>query len=165
MAVVVAILALVPLSQSVRILAALYVGSDVAALASGTLSKDDYLSRRLAYYPAVQWLNTHALPHAQVLYLGETRLLYLDRPVRFTSAYDSTEIVRRLDGDAAPLFNQLRTLGITHILIHGHEIERLRAAYEYLPLSADAEQRLRAALADCRIVFRKFGVQVCELPH
>lgn len=157
--------ALAPLSQSIRILDSLYVGSDVAALASGTLSKDDYLARRLAYYPAVQWLNAQAPPGAQVLYLGETRLLYLNRHVRFSSAYDYTELARLLGPDAPPLFSQLRNLGITHILINGREIERLRAGYGYLPLSVNAEQRLRAALVECQIVFRKFSVQVCELPH
>lgn len=158
-------LAVAPLSQSIRTLDALYVGSDVAALVSGTLSKDDYLARRLAYYPAVQWLNAHAPPDARVLYLGETRLLYLDRAVRFSSAYDYTEVARLLGPDAPPFFSQLRDLGITHILVNGREIERLRAAYDYLPLSVDAEQRLRAALAECRVVFRKFGVQICELPR
>lgn len=157
-------LALAPLSQSLRILDALYVGSDVAALASGTLSKDEYLTRRLSYYPAVQWLNAHVPPDAQVLYLGETRLLYLNRPARFSSAYDRTEIAQLLGPDAPPLFSQLRTLGVTHIVIHGREIERLRAAYEYLPLSVEAEQRLRAALRACRIPFYKYGVQICELP-
>jgi hypothetical protein len=162
---VLVMLAIAPLSQSIRTLDALYVGSEVAALASGTLSKDEYLSRRLAYYPAVQWLNAHVPPQAHVLYLGETRLLYLDRPVKFSSAYDRTEIAHLLGPEAPPLFSQLRSLGVTHIVIHGREIERLRAAYEYLPLSVEAEQRLRAALGSCRILFHKHGVQICELPR
>ncbi len=157
-------LALAPLSQSLRILDALYVGSDVAALASGTLSEEEYLTRRLSYYPAVQWLNVHSPPDAQVLYLGETRLLYLDRLVRLSSAYDHTEIADLLGPDSPPLFSQLRSLGITHIVINGREIERLRVAYEYLPISIEAEQRLRAALGSCRMLFHKHGVQICELP-
>ncbi len=160
-----AVLALAPLPQSLRMLDALYVGNDVLALASGTLSKDEYLTRRLSYYPAVQWLNVHTPPDAQVLYLGETRLLYVNRPVRLSSAYDRTELVDLLGPDAPPLFSQLRSLGVTHIVIHGREIERLRAAYDYLPLSAEAEQRLRAALRACRIPFHKSGVQICELPR
>jgi hypothetical protein len=99
------------------------------------------------------------------LYLGETRLLYLDRPVRFSSAYDITELARLLDPDAPPLFQQLRSQGITHILINGREIDRLRASYDYLPISPDAERRLKSALHDCRIVFRQSGVQICELPN
>jgi hypothetical protein len=159
------VLAVAPLSQSIRVLDALYVGSDIAALFSGRLSKDDYLARRTAYYPAAQWLNTHAPPDAQVLYLGETRLLYLDRPVSFSSAYNFTEIARLMAPNAPPLFSQLRNMGITHILINGREIERLHASYEYLPVSVDAERRLHAALEECRIVFRKSGVQICELPR
>ncbi|MGH7229118.1 MAG: hypothetical protein ACREIH_07865 [Nitrospiraceae bacterium] len=159
------ILAVAPLSQSIRVLDSLYDGRDVAALFSGTLSKSDYLARRLAYYPAAQWLNIHTPSDAHVLYLGETRLLYLDRPVSFSSAYDFSEIARLLAPNAPPLFSQLRNRGITHIVINGREIERLRTGYEYLPLSVDAERRLRAALAECRIAFRKSGVQICELPR
>lgn len=159
------ILAVAPLWQSVRVLDALYVGRDVAALFSGTLSDNDYLARRLAYYPATQWLNLNAPVDAQVLYLGETRLVYLNRSVSFSSAYDVNQITRLLPSPPEPLIRQLRTRGITHIVIHGREIERLRAAYEYLPLSTEAEGQLRAALAECRIVFRKSGVQICELPQ
>ena len=159
------LLAIFPLWQSVRILNSLYDVADVAALFSGKLSHDDYLTRRIAYYPATQWLNTHAPSNARVLYLGETRLLYLDRPVRFSSAYDITELARLLDPDAPPLFQQLRSQGITHILINGREIDRLRATYDYLPISPDAERRLKSALQDCRIVFRQSGVQICELPN
>jgi hypothetical protein len=161
---VLAILALVPLSQSIRVLDSLYIGSDVAALFSGGLSERDYLSRRLPYYPAALWLNSHTPSNARVLYLGETRLLYLDRLVNLSSAYDVGETARLLAPESPPLFNQLRNQGITHIVINGREIERLHAAYDYLSLPADAERRLRAELEECRIVFRKSGVQICELP-
>jgi len=159
-----AALTLWPLIQGVRVLDSVYVGRDVVALFSGALSEREYLSRRLAYYPAASWLNTHTPSDAQVLYLGETRLLYLDRPVSFASAYDVGEMGQLLASESPPLFARLRNQGITHIVIHGREIERLRAAYDYLPLSTDAERRLRAELAECRIVFRQYGVQICEIP-
>ncbi|WP_455378200.1 hypothetical protein, partial [Petrachloros mirabilis] len=159
------LLAMVPMWQSVRILDTLYGTQDVLALFTGALSKDDYLTRRLAYYPAAQWLNNHAPPDGHVYYLGETRLLYLDRLVSMSSAYDHNEIASLLAPDAPPLFTQLKNRGISHIMIHGREIERLRSSYEYLPISADAERQLRQALAGCRIVFAKSGVQVCELPR
>ena len=159
-----AALTLWPLIQSVRVLDSVYVGRDVMALFSGALSEHEYLGRRLAYYPAASWLNTHTPSHAQVLYLGETRLLYLDRPVNFSSPYDVGEMGQLLASESPPLFARLRKQGITHIVIHGREIERLRAAYDYLPLSTDAERRLRAELAGCRIVFRQHGVQICEIP-
>jgi hypothetical protein len=159
------VLALAPLSKSVRVLDSLYTGSDLAGLFAGTLSKDEYLAQRLAYYPAAQWINAHAPSDARVYYLGETRLLYLDRPVSVTSAYDHHDIGRLLAPDAPPFFSQLRSRGITHIVINGREIARLRASYDYLSLPVDAEGRLRAALSECRIVFGKSGVQVCELPR
>ena len=159
------ILAVTPLWQSVRVLDTLYVGRDVTELFSGTLSDSEYLARRLAYYPATQWLNHNTPIDTQVLYLGETRLLYLDRRVRFSSAYDVNQITHLLPSPPDRLIRQLRAQGITHIVIHGREIERLRAAYDYLSLSTDAEGQLRAALAQCRIVFHKSGVQICELPQ
>lgn len=165
MAAILAVLALVPLSKSVKVLDMLYNGSDVAALFAGSLSNDEYLARRLPYYPAAKWLNSHTPPDAHIYYLGETRLLYLTRQVSFTSAYDRHEMSRLIAAESVPLFDQLKNRGVTHIVVNGREIERLRGAYDYLTLPADAEQRLRAALSVCPVVFVKSGVQVCELPH
>jgi hypothetical protein len=159
-----ALLAVAPLWQSVLVLDALYVGSDAAALFSGTLSRDQYLARRLAYYPAAQWLNAHTEKDAHVLYLGETRLLYVDRQVTLASAYDAGHFDRLLAQGAPPFWTALKSLGVTHILINGREIDRLRTDYDYLSLTADAERQLKAALQSCRILFRRSGVQLCELP-
>jgi len=163
--VVVAGLAIVPMTQSARTLDGLYNAGDVVDLFSGALSHDDYLERRLAYYPAAMWLNNQTPPDGRIYYLGETRLLYLNRPVSFSSAYDHSEMARLLAPHAPPFFDQLKSRGVTHIVIHGREIERLRRSYDYLPISDDAERRLRGTLAQCRIVFSKSGVQVCELPR
>jgi hypothetical protein len=162
---VIGLIALVPMWQSARVLDELYRAKDVAALFTGSLSEDEYLSSRLAYYPAAQWINRHAPLDSRVYYLGETRLLYLDRPVSMSSAYNHNDIANILALNAPPFFAQLKNRGITHIMIHGQEIERLRGSYDYLPISADAEQQLRIALSGCRIVFAKSGVQVCELPR
>jgi len=162
---VVAGLAIVPMTQSARTLDGLYNAGDVAALFTGTLSHDDYLERRLAYYPAAVWLNNQAPPDGRIYYLGETRLLYLNRPVSFSSAYDHSEIAQLLAPQSPPFFDQLKSRGVTHVVIHGREIERLRRSYDYLPISGDAERRLRGTLSQCRIVFSKSGVQVCELPR
>jgi hypothetical protein len=161
----VTLLAIAPLWQSLAVLNEVYVGTDMAALLSGSLSRDDYLSRRLAYYPAAQWVNAHTASDAHVLYLGETRLLYLDRLVTFTSAYDAGHFDRLLTPKAPPLWTTLEALGVTHILINGREIDRLRGSYEYLALTADAERQLKNALHECRVLFRQSGVQLCELPR
>jgi hypothetical protein len=58
----------------------------------------------------------------------------------------------------------LKSLGVTHILIHGREIDRLRSSYDYLTLTSEGERQLRAELHRCRIVFRQSGVQLCEIP-
>jgi hypothetical protein len=158
-------LAIAPLSQSLLTLNMVYTGADVAALFSGSLSRDEYLSRRLAYYPAAQWLNGHTDTDARVLYLGETRLLYLDRLVTLSSAYDAGHFDRLLAPGAPPLWATLKRLGVTHVLVHGREIDRLRGTYDYLSLTVEAEQRLKTSLQGCRVVFRQSGVQLCELPQ
>ncbi len=159
------LLALAPLWQSVQVLNTVYVGPDVAAFFSGSLSRDEYLARRLAYYPAAQWLNAHTNADTRVLYLGETRLLYLERQVMLSSAYDAGHFDRLLAPGALPFWTTLQRLGVTHILIHGHEIDRLRGSYDYLTLTNDAERQLKASLQGCRIVFRQSGVQLCEIPY
>ena len=158
-------LSIAPLWQSVQVLNTVYVGPDVAALLSGSLSREEYLARRLAYYPAAQWLNTHTDVDTRVLYLGETRLLYLDREVMLSSGYDAGHLDRLLALDAPPLFVTLKQMGITHILINGREIDRLRGSYDYLMLTAEAERQLKTSLEGCRIVFRQSGIQLCELPY
>lgn len=158
------LLAIAPLWQSMRLLNDVYVGTDVAAFFSGSLSRDEYLARRLAYYPAAQWLNAHTDTQARVLYLGETRLLYVDRQVALSSPYDAGHFDRLLAPGAPSLWTTLKNLGVTHILIHGREIDRLRASYDYLVLAADEERQLKAALQGCRILFRQSGVQLCEIP-
>jgi hypothetical protein len=157
--------AIAPLWQSVMLLNTVYVGPDVAALFSGSLSRDEYLARRLAYYPAAQWLNAHTAADARVLYLGETRLLYVDRQVTLSSAYDAGHFDRLLAPGAPPLWTMLKRVGVTHILINGPEIDRLRGSYDYLTLTMDAERQLKTALQGCRVVFRQSGVQLCELPY
>ena len=159
------VLAIAPLWQSYLVLNTVYVGPDVAALFSGSLSRDEYLARRLAYYPAAQWLNAHTDTDARVLYLGETRLLYVQRDVMLSSAYDAGHFDRLLAPGALSLWTTLTRMGVTHILIHGHEIDRLRGSYDYLSLTTDAERRLKTSLQRCRIVFRKSGVQLCEVPR
>jgi hypothetical protein len=54
---------------------------------------------------------------------------------------------------------------VTHVLINGREIDRLRGRYDYLTLTADGEHQLKMSLQGCRIVFRQSGVQLCELPY
>jgi hypothetical protein len=158
------LLAIAPLWQSMWLLNEVYVGTDVAAFFSGSLSRDEYLARRLAYYPAAQWLNAHTDAQARVLYLGETRLLYVDRQVALSSPYDAGHFDRLLAPGAPPLWTTLNNIGVTHILINGREIDRLRTSYDYLVLAADAERQLKAALQGCRILFRQSGVQLCEIP-
>jgi hypothetical protein len=158
------LLAIAPLWQSMWLLNEVYVGTDVAAFFSGSLSRDEYLARRLAYYPAAQWLNAHTDARARVLYLGETRLLYVDRQVALSSPYDAGHFDRLLAPGAPPLWTTLNNIGVTHILINGREIDRLRTSYDYLVLAADAERQLKAALQGCRILFRQSGVQLCEIP-
>jgi hypothetical protein len=161
----VTLLAIAPLGQSLAVLNEVYVGSDMAALFSGSLSRHDYLSRRLAYYQAAQWINAHTASDAHVLYLGETRLLYIDRLVTFTSAYDAGHFDRLLAPKAPLLWRTLKDLGVTHILINGREIDRLRGSYDYLALTGDAERQLKNALQECRVLFRQSGVQLCEVPR
>jgi len=162
---VVTLLAIAPLAQSLSVLNEVYVGSDMAALFSGSLSRHDYLSRRLAYFQAAQWVNAHTASDAHVLYLGETRLLYIDRLVTLTSAYDAGHFDRLLVPKAPPLWRTLKDLGVTHILINGREIDRLRGSYDYLALTGDAERQLKNALQECRVLFRQSGVQLCEVPR
>lgn len=101
----------------------------------GTESRHEYLERKLpTLYPITQYANEHLPSEAVILYIGDTRGYYSDRPFIANTAHDRTVIVELAHQaiDAADLRQKLTELGVTHIIFNKREGSRLHSQYRYL---------------------------------
>jgi hypothetical protein len=135
-------------------------------VAAGLEGRDDYLGRKLQSYNVMRHVN-EALPRsARVFSIGETAGYHLQRDHVTNSAHDRSILQRliREEGDAGAVARRLRELGVTHLLYHPAELERLRASYGYLALDAQGDAVLRALLeTQARPLMRGNGVWLFEL--
>ncbi len=162
-----AIVGIVSLGQAVtaaQITGQLY-GSGAWQVHSGASSRQEFLDQELPYHAAARWLRDNTEPGAGVLFVGETRLLHVDRPVRFASAYDRPELSDWIGRFPEPraLNQHLRQLGLRYVLINRGELDRLRRAYDHLMLPGAHQDRVAAWLRTRGLVYEGRGIQVCEI--
>lgn len=130
----------------------------VYRVVTGVESRDEYLSRRVSYYPAARFLGT--LPRdARVLFAGEGRTFYVPREAVAATPFDRPAIDRydAATGEDA-LRAALRKDGITHLLVSDPELKRTRgdtaAAFMQRHFPSGAPRR----------IFDQNGVEVYQLP-
>lgn len=86
---------------------------------SGTLHRDDYITRYRGEYPAIQFINTHLPSSAQLLALGlGNRTYYCDRRMDCDPDFFINAVTAA--GSADSLVTILRTSGYSHLLIRHH---------------------------------------------
>jgi hypothetical protein len=96
-------------------------------------------------WEAFDYINKNLKPEQHKVFLiGETRGFWLRVPAVVPSAYNGRQLVELFGGDSTPADwrEVLAGFGVTHILVHPSEIERLRQKYGYLALSKPEEERL-----------------------
>jgi len=110
---------------------------------SGNLGEKDYLSTQRPSYPApcygaVDWMNLNLPSDAKVLYLGETRALYLKRKFRISGAGEWWWFQEKLKEarSGEEFYKMIKEDGITHILFNAPEARRLSG---YEPFYFDPE--------------------------
>lgn len=86
----------------------------------GALSREDYLTDKLTYYPAAHWANTHLDEKSCVLLLGEHRLFHWKVPVLGNDWYDRPRILPFLQvaKNRAELVQALHRAGVTHVFVN-----------------------------------------------
>ncbi len=107
---------------------------------TGPMSAKEFLSHHQGlypspYFPAMDFVNHHVPESGKVLFIGETRSYYSERPAEVASIFDEQPIVTALkkSRNEDDLYGVLRRQGVTHIFIN--EIETLRARnYRRFPL-------------------------------
>jgi hypothetical protein len=138
----------------------------------GVQDPEEYLARRVAYYPAAAFLNAAAPPSAKVLLVGEGRGYYLEREYAGATPFDPiplVEIAEKAVRAGRPLAAALRGAGFTHLLVGRGEMERIarmRGEAGYFartgPAARDAIERLLSG-EGARAVFERSGVVVMEI--
>jgi len=141
-------------------------------VALGVEMPEDYLNRRVSYYPAASFINGSLPRDARVLLVGEGRTYYLEREVLANTPFDEKEVLRLAARAAArgdDLAAFLRAEGITHLLVSGPEMTRIArtaGAESYLseavPETREAVTRLLGG-AGTHLLYERAGVRVLEL--
>jgi hypothetical protein len=144
------------------------------SLWSGEQSRQAYIEQRVSFFPVAQYVVEHLDDNAKILLVGESRLLYWQRAIIPSSAYDTAVIVKliRRSQDAETAACELITQDITHIVYNTVEAKRLRQHYDYFSWESDEEQRRFDALrrylnpvrADRGVVLFKIQVPAAGCP-
>jgi hypothetical protein len=128
----------------------------------GLETKDQYLSRAIQAYPAINYINNHLAEEAVILFIGETRNFYCKRKCISPSAHDIQPIIPILRNAQNPeqAVHILQKTGITHILFSQKETARLQ---KYFPATfgwttEDKEKLAYFFNSQCEILFQEQGV-------
>jgi hypothetical protein len=133
---------------------------------TGKTTAEEYLSAMLPYHETALWMNANLPPDAQVLFLGETQVLYVERVVHFSSAYDHTDIVRwmRESPDDDAFRERIARAGADYLLINTSEVERLNKAYRYMDLTSRDVDTLNSLLKRCTLISGRGDIHLFQLP-
>ncbi len=111
-------------------------------VALGLETREAYLSKKLNYYPAAQFIN-QSLPGTSTLYLfGDQRGYYYQRRVIFNTVFSRNWMAAWADEATTPaaLREAIVSRGITHILINRTEMQRL-SSYNHFTMTPEGQQR------------------------
>jgi 4-amino-4-deoxy-L-arabinose transferase-like glycosyltransferase len=131
---------------------------------SGLISKSAYLRRENAAYSnpsaaAMEFVNGNLKPDARILLLGESRGFHCERRFVASSFFDRSPLVEWLKESRSPgeLRERLGREGITHFLINGPELARLKDAGRWAFEPEEAKRLLDFWSASVREVYSDAG--------
>lgn len=98
---------------------------------SGVRTRDEYLSRKLDYYPCAAYARENLGQNDKILVAGEVRGYHVVQPHEATQTYAPNRFVRIANraADAAGLARELREEGFRYVLFVPREAERLNEGY------------------------------------
>ncbi len=99
----------------------------------GLESREEYINRDFPPYSVMNYINQNLSPSSKVLFIGETRTYYCERPFVANTAFDTTIIVEWVQStkDIQDLLDRFKEEGVTHILYNKREGERLEHQFSY----------------------------------
>ncbi len=99
----------------------------------GLESREEYISRDLPSYSVMNYINQNLPSSSKILFVGETRTYYCERPFLANTTFDTTIIVEWVQSakDIQDLLARFKEEGVTHILYNKWEGDRLSREYSY----------------------------------
>ena len=104
------------------------------AYAFGFETRDEFLVRTLPPYPAMKFINENLDEDAVVLLIGEAEIHYIKRAVLYNTVFDTSIIEEVVNTSTSPeeVYEKIRDLGATHLLLNYVEVARLNRTYSYM---------------------------------
>lgn len=146
----------------------LYVFEEVRGpipAALGLMSRSDYLSKKLDYYPAMAFMEKNLPKEANVLIVGDQRGYYCPRRHLAPMGLLPTPLRAWTDQsqDAVAFGKKLKELGFTHLFFNFKEAKRLEG-YRVLDLSEHGRIVFNAFLGSLTPIFSTEGTVLFALP-
>jgi len=96
------------------------------------------------YYEVISYINSHLPRQSKVLFLGEVRSYYCQRDKLVSTQFDTNIILELIhkSNDIKGLMNNLRELGVTHVLYNEIGANWLTKYFDYFHWQNKEEERL-----------------------
>lgn len=139
---------------------------DPLPVALGVMSRTDYLSKKLDYYPAMEFMNKSLPSDANVLFVGDQRSYYCPRrhlaPMGLlpTPLRDWTNDA----ADGAAFGRKLRELGFTHLFFNFKEAKRIEG-YRVLDFTDHGREVFNSYLRSLTPIYTTEGTVLFSLPY
>lgn len=119
---------------------------DGSGIWRGLETREEYLDRKMqnSYEPLVLWTNENLPKDSRLLIVGDSRGVYYERPYLAQSAFDEPFFARaaRSAKNAGEIQEQLRQLGVTHVVFNLPEGLRVSKEYHQYELRPEEWRRL-----------------------
>ncbi len=144
-----------------------YIVEDVRGplpVALGLVSRADYLSKKLDYYPAMEFMKKGLPPDANVLFVGDQRSYYCPRRHLAPMALLPTPLRDWTNdaADGAAFGRKLRALGFTHLFFNFKEAKRIES-YRVLDLTDHGKVVFNSLLSSLTPIFSTDGTVLFDL--
>ncbi|MBA5869892.1 MAG: hypothetical protein GDA68_07830 [Nitrospira sp. CR2.1] len=139
-------------------------------VALGQESREAYLARMVDHAESARYVRDRIPPDASILFIGETRPYYFDRPALAPYPIHEHPLAQWVREAASPeqLRNRIREEGITHVVLNTGEFRRVHDLYKVLDFSGPEEQVLDLRLKELprllTLLFVKHNVYVFQVP-
>jgi hypothetical protein len=160
------------LLHNIYLFGVLAVTMNPYGVAFGVEMPEDYLARRVSYYPAAAFINSQVPWGAKILLIGEGRGYYLERTYDANTPFDRILVqpmAERAARENRSLAGVLREAGYTHLLVSAPEMERISRLTGRSDYFGEFEPPARATVVSLlrgegtRTLFEQRGVGVMEI--
>lgn len=133
-------------------------------------SREAYLARMVDHAESAQYVRERVPPDARILFIGETRPYYFDRPALAPYPFHEHPLAQWVREAESPeqLRNRIREEGITHVVLNTGEFKRVHDLYKVLDFSGPEERILDLRLKELprllTLLFVKHNVYVFQVP-